>query len=231
MKQELPIVGIEANDIGRQHIDGEIRRELRNLSAVIQLQPFSAIACHETLRARSPHFRTPIQCLFSLSSSSRAGVSDAGVYRYFPTRLAALRTRGAGNKVSGRLRPNRTRARALESVKVIAKAFRSSRGRNLPTTGSSRPSPTPSRSPRSLPSHHSRSRRNRPPGSLCSLPRRSLRRGSLWRRRSPRPRRSLWRRRSRVRSHSLRSLIARQAVCLTLSFRGFHCRRDGMSPG
>ena len=49
MKQELPIVGIEANDIGRQHIDGEIRRELRNVSAVIQFQPFPAIARHEII--------------------------------------------------------------------------------------------------------------------------------------------------------------------------------------
>jgi len=47
MKQELSIVGIEANDIGRQHIDGEIRRELRNVSAVMLCNLVSVIACHE----------------------------------------------------------------------------------------------------------------------------------------------------------------------------------------
>ena len=34
MKKELPVFGIEAHDIGWQHIDGEIWRELRNVFAV-----------------------------------------------------------------------------------------------------------------------------------------------------------------------------------------------------
>ena len=34
VKKELPVLGIEAHDIGWQHIDGEIRRELRNVFAV-----------------------------------------------------------------------------------------------------------------------------------------------------------------------------------------------------
>jgi hypothetical protein len=44
VQQELPILGIEAHDIGWQHIDGEIRRELQNVFAVT---PVSVIACHE----------------------------------------------------------------------------------------------------------------------------------------------------------------------------------------
>ena len=33
-KKELPVLGIEAHGIGRQHIDGEILRKLRNVFAV-----------------------------------------------------------------------------------------------------------------------------------------------------------------------------------------------------
>ena len=47
VKQELPVLGIEAHDIGRQHIDGEIRRELRNVFAVMLCKLVSVIACHE----------------------------------------------------------------------------------------------------------------------------------------------------------------------------------------
>ena len=47
MKKELPVLGIEAHDIGWQHIDGEIRRELRNVFAVMLRKAVSVIACHE----------------------------------------------------------------------------------------------------------------------------------------------------------------------------------------
>ena len=47
VKKELPVLGIEAHDIGRQHIDGEIRRELRNVFAVMLREAVPAIACHE----------------------------------------------------------------------------------------------------------------------------------------------------------------------------------------
>src|ERR1700678_607905 len=86
MKQELPIVGIEANDIGRQHIDGEIRRELRNVSAVMLCNLVSVIACHE-VSTRTFAAALGRQCksyppaASTRSSSSRAGVSDAGVSR------------------------------------------------------------------------------------------------------------------------------------------------------
>ena len=47
VKKELPVLGIEAHDIGRQHVDGEIRRELRNVFAVTLRRAVPAIACHE----------------------------------------------------------------------------------------------------------------------------------------------------------------------------------------
>ena len=46
MKEELPVLGIEAHDVGWQHIDGEIRRELRNLFAGVPRKTGLAIACH-----------------------------------------------------------------------------------------------------------------------------------------------------------------------------------------
>ena len=86
MKKELPVLGIEAHDIGRQHIDGEIRRELRNVFAVMLRKAVPVIACHEVstrtfattpdrrCKAYSPVARTP-------SSSSRASVSGSSVSR------------------------------------------------------------------------------------------------------------------------------------------------------
>ena len=48
MKKELPVLGIEAHDSGWQHIDGEIRRELRNVFAVMLREAVVAvIACHD----------------------------------------------------------------------------------------------------------------------------------------------------------------------------------------
>src|SRR5271166_3136092 len=47
VQQKLPVLRIEAHDIGRQHIDGEIRRELRNALAVLLGKAVSLIACHE----------------------------------------------------------------------------------------------------------------------------------------------------------------------------------------
>src|SRR5215475_6899708 len=85
MKKELPVLGIEAHDIGRQHIDAEIRRELRNVFAVLR-EAFPVIACHEVStrnfatipdrwrKADSPVARAPV-------SSSRAGVSGFSVSR------------------------------------------------------------------------------------------------------------------------------------------------------
>src|SRR5271155_4826534 len=47
VKQKLPVLRIEAHDTGRQHIDCEIRRELRNALAVLLGKAVSLIACHE----------------------------------------------------------------------------------------------------------------------------------------------------------------------------------------
>ena len=40
VKEELPVLGIEAHDIGRQQIDREIRRKLRNVFAVVEGRRF-----------------------------------------------------------------------------------------------------------------------------------------------------------------------------------------------
>src|SRR5580698_4097703 len=55
VKQEFPVLGIEAHDIGGQHIDGEIRREPRNVFAVILRKLDSGIACHEVSTRTLPH--------------------------------------------------------------------------------------------------------------------------------------------------------------------------------
>src|SRR5262249_56375403 len=47
MEKELSVLGIEAHDIGRQHIDGEIRCELRNVFAVVLRMAVPVIVCHE----------------------------------------------------------------------------------------------------------------------------------------------------------------------------------------
>ena len=46
MKEELPVLGIVAHDM-EAHIDGEIRRELRNVFAIMPCKAVSVIACHE----------------------------------------------------------------------------------------------------------------------------------------------------------------------------------------
>ena len=44
VKKELPVLGVEANDIGWQHIDGEIRRKQRNVFAVMTRKALPAFA-------------------------------------------------------------------------------------------------------------------------------------------------------------------------------------------
>ena len=44
VKEELPVLGVEAHDIGWQHIDGEIRREPRNV--------FDVMLCETCFRDR-----------------------------------------------------------------------------------------------------------------------------------------------------------------------------------
>jgi hypothetical protein len=57
MKQKLSILGIEAHDIGRQHIDAEIRCELRNGFAIMRCKLVFVIARHKVstrTAAKSP---------------------------------------------------------------------------------------------------------------------------------------------------------------------------------
>src|ERR1700735_1597389 len=70
VKQELPVFGIEAHHIRRQHIHAEIRRELRNRFAIVLCELVSEIARHEisTRKADSP-------VATALSSSLRSCVS------------------------------------------------------------------------------------------------------------------------------------------------------------
>jgi hypothetical protein len=84
VKKELAVLGIEAHDLGRQHIDGEIRREPRNILAVMLRNAIAGIACHavstrvSTLIATSPdrHCKTRIlELARAPPSRSPAGVS------------------------------------------------------------------------------------------------------------------------------------------------------------
>src|SRR4029450_12444526 len=52
MKKELSILGIETHDIGLQHINGEIRRELRNVLGIDLLMTVPVIAFHGFVRVR-----------------------------------------------------------------------------------------------------------------------------------------------------------------------------------
>jgi hypothetical protein len=56
VKKELPVVGIQAHDIAWQHINGEIRRELQNVFAVLLCKCVAATACHEVSTAPRHHF-------------------------------------------------------------------------------------------------------------------------------------------------------------------------------
>src|SRR5277367_6263917 len=70
VKQEFPVLGIEAHDIGWQHIHTEIRRELWNAFAIMLRKFIPEIACHE-IRTRKADFPVAI----APSSGSRSYVS------------------------------------------------------------------------------------------------------------------------------------------------------------
>src|ERR1700733_11244204 len=117
MKQELPVLGIKADDIGRQHIDAEIRRELRNAFAIMLCK---FIACHEisTRKADSP-------VATALSSSSRSCVSGLTLLDRFSACGRASHAgrahppRSAGHITLGRVDPGQTRA-CRASVNEVA---------------------------------------------------------------------------------------------------------------
>ena len=82
VKKELPVLGIEADDIGRQHIDGEIRCELWNVFAGIARRVGLrdlAVTPPSTARPLLPPSGSVLRAFFPttgmLSSSSRACIS------------------------------------------------------------------------------------------------------------------------------------------------------------
>ena len=92
MKKELPVLGIEAHDIGWQHIDGEIRRELRNVFAVMLRKAVPVIACHEVstrTSATTPRRQCKAFPIDKTRHRSRARVPAFNVSRItLTTRLA-----------------------------------------------------------------------------------------------------------------------------------------------
>ena len=83
VEQKLPVLGIEAYDIGREHVDGEIRRKLRHVFAVMLWKLLSVIACHGSVRTPSPRL---------LHYQARAQASPAlEVLDNFATHSVALR--------------------------------------------------------------------------------------------------------------------------------------------
>ena len=86
VKKELPVLGIEAHDVGWQHIDGEIRRELRDVFACMLRKAGGTIACHEVNIHTLPQLRTAsarrMLRLREFAVRSRAGVLGFSVSRY-----------------------------------------------------------------------------------------------------------------------------------------------------
>ena len=58
VKKELPVLGVEANDIGWQHIHGEIRRKPRNIFAVMTRKALPAFARRTSFSSRDPRQRS-----------------------------------------------------------------------------------------------------------------------------------------------------------------------------
>ena len=79
VQEELPVLGIEAYDVGRQHIDREIRRELRNFFAGVSHDSGFAIGLHDVSTCTLPTASVRRRKAYSpttgiSSSSSRAGI-------------------------------------------------------------------------------------------------------------------------------------------------------------
>src|SRR2546430_906334 len=80
VKKELAVLGIEAHDLGRQHIDGEIRREPRNILAVMLRNAIAVIACHAvSTRVSTPIATSPDRhCKTRILELARAPPSRSG---------------------------------------------------------------------------------------------------------------------------------------------------------
>ena len=61
VQEEFSVLRIEAHDIGREHVDGEIRRELHNVFAGVARGAGLAMACHE-FRTRTLLILADRQC-------------------------------------------------------------------------------------------------------------------------------------------------------------------------
>ena len=210
MKEELPVLGIETDDIRRQHVDGEIRRELRNVLAGLSRSAGLAATCHDFTRTlpRAParRCRAYSSATGISSSSSRAGISRTILnllVRHACAPRRTLHSRGRWKTWIGGGWPGRTdRPVANLAGSIVSspammicvgqcnrKAVRLSRGGKRPTTGNNL--------------RRIRIRRNH--GRLCSLGNPCI--------------------------HGSRRIRARRPVRRSWRPRCSPCRRHRMSPG
>ena len=146
VKKELPVLGVEAHDIGRQHIDGEVLRELRNVFAVELRKAVAAITGHEvgtrafTLVATSVDHHCGASILQVGRSPSSRSRSSARRYGWPLFRALAALTRASTGSAPqmkqtwpGQARPGHDELR----LRSGRKALPSSRRGNVPRTNSS----------------------------------------------------------------------------------------------
>ena len=103
----------------------------------------------KSLRARSPHFRTPMQCLFSPLRRQARALAFLTL-AFIETSLPGwpLFARGRGQQSSGRLEPGRD---ALASVKVIARRSGLAEAATSPRQAAAAPAPPPAAAPAASP--------------------------------------------------------------------------------
>ena len=71
VKKELPVLGIETHDIRWQHIDCEIRRELRNIFVFVLRKAVPDASCHEVRPRAATLITTSPDCHSKAHSSDR----------------------------------------------------------------------------------------------------------------------------------------------------------------
>ena len=105
VKKEFPVLGIEADDVGRQHIDGEIRRELRDVLAGLTRRAGLTIFGHDFNTHTCPSLRfagargsrlVELPRLAGTGISRRDGRTTSAFLRR-PTRKRVAWQRGRGN--------------------------------------------------------------------------------------------------------------------------------------
>ena len=105
VKKELPVLRIKARLVGRQHVDGEIRREARNVFAIAQRKGVAAVAC------RSAGTRTGALVAASVDHHCDAGILLLPEFSCLARALAFCRS-----SVSQLSRPAALRAAAARIV-------------------------------------------------------------------------------------------------------------------